>query len=242
MALVKCPKCRERLDLDDEYLGQEVDCGACGAVFVAAVEGPSKPVRREIDEEPEPPPARRRSRDDDDDYSRPARRSRDDYDEDDEDRPRRRRSRANIEDAPRIVAGPANGLIWTGWLSALLCAFGGLAFAAYWYTQLNNRQMQQDDPEVMIGIGLAVAILGAPYCILMAIGGHQMKRLRGTGWGYTAGGLGIATIVFCGIICPTTWAGVGFGIWAIVTMSRPEVRDAIAANRKRDSRPELDDA
>ncbi len=239
MALVKCPKCREQLDLDDEYLGQEVDCGACGATFVAQVEGAPRPARREPDAD-EPP--RRRSRiEDDEDYERPPRRSRDDEDDEDFERPRRRRRRSRIEDAPGIVAGPANGLIWTGWLSALMCAFGGLAFAAYWYTQLNNRQMKQDDPEVMMGLGVAVAVLGAPYCILIAVGGHQMKRLRGTAWGYTAGGLGIATIVLCGIICPTTWAGVGFGIWAIVVMSRPEVRDAIEANRRRDSRPEMDD-
>jgi hypothetical protein len=93
----------------------------------------------------------------------------------------------------------------------------------------------------MLIIGGIYAVPGTPYCIVMAIGGHQMKRLRGTAWGYTAAGMGIATIVLCGVCWPTTWAGVGFGIWAIVTMSRPEVREAIEANQKRDSRPEWDD-
>jgi len=227
MALVKCPKCREHLDLDEEYLGQEVDCGACGTVFVAQVDGAPKPVRREPDDE---------------DYDRPPRRSRDDdyYDDDDDyDRPRRRRRRSRIEDAPGIVAGPANGLIWTGWLSAMLCAFGGLAFAAYGYSQIDNQRMPKNDPEVMVVFGLAGAILGAPYFIVVAIGGHQMKRLRGTGWGYTAGGMGIATMI--SPLCPVSWAGMGFGIWAIVVMSRSEVRDAIEANQRRDLKPERDD-
>ncbi len=147
----------------------------------------------------------------------------------------------SVEEARAIVAGPANGLIWTGWLSAMLCLFGGAALAAFGHEQQNNRRMQQDDPETFMVLGVGAVVFGTPYCVVMAIGGHQMKRLRGTGWGYTAGGLGIATILICGVCMPTTWAGMGFGIWAITALSRAEVRDAIEVNLAADRRAEWDD-
>src|SRR5688572_11903746 len=111
VAVVTCPKCRAQLDLDDEYLGREVDCGACGGVFVAKTDRPR----------PEP-------RDEDDDYDRPLGRQYDEDDEDDDyDRPRRRRRRRgdDFATAEQIVAGPANGLIWTGIVGALLNVLGG---------------------------------------------------------------------------------------------------------------------
>ena len=98
MARVWCPECEAELEVANEDLGEPMACGVCGASFTARTE-------------------RRRPR----------------YDEDDEDydRPRRRRRRgrvtaADVEDARRAVAAPAQGLILTGWISAALCLIGGI--------------------------------------------------------------------------------------------------------------------
>jgi predicted Zn finger-like uncharacterized protein len=77
---VTCPTCNSELEIDDEFVGQEVECGNCLQVFVA--EGPKKSGsssrRSSDDEEEEEKPRKkkkkkRRREEDDDDY---------DYDED----------------------------------------------------------------------------------------------------------------------------------------------------------------
>jgi hypothetical protein len=71
---VNCPKCNAELAIGEEHLGQEVECGSCLGVFVAADPKAKKPknVRRnerEADEEDDRPrKKRRRRRDDEDDF------------------------------------------------------------------------------------------------------------------------------------------------------------------------------
>jgi hypothetical protein len=153
-------------------------------------------------------------------------------------RPRRHRSRvtaADVRDAKAAVAGPALGLILTGWISAVLCLLGGLALAALGYASRNDVGPDaEEDAIVMMVFGVASAVLGAPYCVLIAVGGHKMKRLDGTAWAYTSAVLGIATIVLCGPCIPISWAGVGVGIWAVVAMNQPVVKDVIEANARGD--------
>jgi predicted Zn finger-like uncharacterized protein len=98
---VTCPTCQTELEIDEVYVGQEVECGNCLQVFVArrdtaavpaaADERPAagsrrgsaaerdRPSRRRDDEyEEDDRPARRSRRRDDDDYEfdRPSRRHR----------------------------------------------------------------------------------------------------------------------------------------------------------------------
>lgn len=207
MALVWCPECDAELEVADGDLGEPMACGVCGAAFTARA-------------------GRRRPRDDD-------------YDEDDDyDRPRRRRRRwqvtaADVEDARRAVAAPAAGLILTGWISAALCLLGGIAFVVFGFVNLeSNDPATRGDAPGLLAVGGALVVLGVPYCALIAVGGHRMKRLDGTVWVYTSAVLGIATIALCGPCVPITWAGVGVGIWAIVAVNKPEVRDVIEANRE----------
>lgn len=83
---VTCPTCKQELEIDERYDGQEVECGSCLQVFVA--EGPNskkksppapagkKPykARRDPDEDrddgedDEPRRKKKRRRDDDDDF------------------------------------------------------------------------------------------------------------------------------------------------------------------------------
>jgi hypothetical protein len=203
MALVRCPECDADLEVADEDLGEPMACGACGASFTARAD-------------------RRRPRyDEDDDYDR---------------RRRRRRwqvTAADVEDARRAVAAPAQGLILTGWISAVLCLLGGIAFVAFGFVNLESDDAAtRDDAPGLIAVGGGLVVVGIPYCVLIAVGGHRMKRLDGTVWVYTSAVLGIATIALCGPCVPITWAGVGVGIWAIVAVNKTVVKDVIEAHRE----------
>jgi predicted Zn finger-like uncharacterized protein len=103
---VKCPACNTELEIDSEFVGQEVECGNCLEVFVAnppasgkksgdsskagksgsgsKAGSSSRGKSRDNDEEDRPRKRSRRRDDDDDDYEHDRRRRRDD-DEDDED-------------------------------------------------------------------------------------------------------------------------------------------------------------
>jgi predicted Zn finger-like uncharacterized protein len=69
--VVRCPTCGTRLEVDAEYRGREVRCGACAELFVA------EPDRRPADDEnPSRRPYHRRR--DEDDFDRPRRKRRSD--------------------------------------------------------------------------------------------------------------------------------------------------------------------
>jgi predicted Zn finger-like uncharacterized protein len=93
---VTCPTCATPLELDDEYLGQEVQCGSCHQVFEAKAE------------------KRRRPRDDEDGpmalRSSKFRREVED-DEDDDYRPRRRRRSGSGSGGGAATASLVLGLI-----------------------------------------------------------------------------------------------------------------------------------
>jgi hypothetical protein len=107
MPRTTCPKCGAVLELTADMVNQQIECGACQAVFVAKADAPAsrrgedRPSRRSDEDER---PSRRRADDEDDrksrrraddeDDDRPSRRRRFEADEDEDDRPRRRRRRA----------------------------------------------------------------------------------------------------------------------------------------------------
>jgi predicted Zn finger-like uncharacterized protein len=100
MPRITCPTCGSVLQVTDDMIGGDVQCGNCQAVFVAREGRPSgrtsPPSRRPTDEEDRP--SRRGRRDEDEGVDdRPSRRSRrrDDEDEDDEPRPRRQAGKTN---------------------------------------------------------------------------------------------------------------------------------------------------
>ncbi len=72
---VTCPTCNAELEIGEEHLGQEVECGSCLGAFVAedpkSKKRPYKMQRPKDDDEDEddrPRKKRRRRRDEDDDY------------------------------------------------------------------------------------------------------------------------------------------------------------------------------
>src|SRR5262245_26574526 len=80
--IITCPHCQRKLSLQEEHLGQTVQCPACTERFTAEVPPPSpltaQPLPGQRAGEP-PPPRGRIRRDDFDDYDRRPRR--DEYDD-----------------------------------------------------------------------------------------------------------------------------------------------------------------
>ena len=93
MPNIVCPTCATKLEIDDDMVGQDVQCGSCQQVFKAETKTKRSSRRGETDEDETPRKSKYR-KDDDEEEDRPSKRrrmSRDEDDEDYEDRPSRRR-------------------------------------------------------------------------------------------------------------------------------------------------------
>ena len=108
-----CPKCGAVLQLTDDMVNEEIECGSCRAVFVARPDPPAS-RRGETDR-----PSRRRMSDPDEE-ERPSRRR---GEEEVDDQPRRRRTRDadDEEDRPRARSN-SNGLALGGFITSLASA------------------------------------------------------------------------------------------------------------------------
>jgi hypothetical protein len=228
METVRCPECRGELSIDPADFGFAVSCPLCGERFT-----PRRPGRALTEDDDAEPYG---LREDAPDRDRPAGRRRDDF-EDEDDRPSRRRRRrrgpVDWEEAERLVAGPARGLILTGWIGAAFCLLGGIGLIAGGAAALDAADPElKDDGPVFLVYGILLAIVGTPYCIVLAIAGHKLKQLSGIGWAYTGAVMGIITVGLCGPCIPLTWAALPVGVWTLVTMNKREVKDAFEANRE----------
>ena len=95
MPTIVCPTCSTKLEIDDDMLGEDVQCGSCQEIFKAEA-GSKRGSRRGEDEEETPRKSKYRKEADEDEDERPSkRRSRmsSDEDEDDEEDYEDRRSR-----------------------------------------------------------------------------------------------------------------------------------------------------
>jgi hypothetical protein len=228
VALVKCPKCRAHLDLDDEHLGREVDCGSCGAVFVARTEGiaPLPPGDESEDEDFSLPPSRSRSRYDDD------------YDDDDYDLPprRRRRRRSGVPDleyARSLVRPAAIAMLVAAVISLVYRSFGLLLNLGFGVAMMQGAFPGPGGPggppggpnnqAAMAGqmaAGVAVDVYTICLSVLIIVGCVRMMKLKGYGLAITACILSMINCFGCCLI------GLPFGIWTLVMLLKPEVRDA----------------
>ncbi len=73
------------------------------------------------------------------------------------------------------------------------------------------------------GIGIAVAIFGLLVSTLILIGGIKMKKLESYGWAMTAS---VISVIPCVSPCCYGLVGIPIGIWALVVLSKPEVKSA----------------
>jgi hypothetical protein len=241
MATVSCPSCGRALEVEAEYRDWTVRCPHCESEFVPAdlmpEDDPLAPAAADDR------PRRRRSYEDDED-DRPRRRRRyededDDYDDDYDYRPRRL-SRAGAE---RAVAAPAQWLEICGWGTAVLTVLLCLLFIALAGMMQNNpaprnRNAGGPEPELFLFYSFCFGIFGLPYSVLMAIGGRKMRTLSSYGWAMTGAIMGIMSLPLFGL-CGAVQTGIG--IWAVVALNKPGVRDAFGGRRRRRSRDEWDD-
>ncbi len=212
---VICFGCKEEIQVGVEDIGHRVECPLCGAKFTAKANRSQS--RNQVD-------SPRDDFDDDDDEDYEDRRySRNRY---------RAESKADILDAARVaMAVPANGMMWTGIIAAVLCAIIGIGLTvAGIYDAQQPKQFNGDRSLVFFIYAALFGLYGTILQTLLAVCGAQAKKLRGKGWGYTGAALGIACIIITHPCNPVSWASITFGIWMIVSLNKREVQDAIDIN------------
>jgi predicted Zn finger-like uncharacterized protein len=247
---IKCPSCGTKLRLPDSLLGKVVKCPKCKTSFTAALSEPDE--SQGISREPTPPSSRKRPpapaepeekqepEDEEEADERPRRRrsaAREEQEEeeaaqDEEDadeRPRRRRRKRSRsrgrqnQEALSAVAAPAIGLMVVGSLGVLFMVLA-IVFRLLGVTLVAAAavQNQQNDPTetirgvLFIGVDIILLLLQ----ISIITGANKMRQLQSFSLARSAA---IASMLPCSPCC---LLGIPFGIWALVVIYRPEVRDS----------------
>lgn len=163
----------------------------------------------------------------------------DDYD----DRPRRRGRRGGtVEEGKRLVAGPATFLIIMGVINLLMVGMGVINLMT-WDEQFDdevakvqaNPQLTDDQKQEQTALMRKIGDTTKPFiapsigiqvitALLILFGGIKMKNLSSRGFAMTS-----AIIVMIPCITGCCFIGVGAGIWALIALSKPEVKAAFRA-------------
>jgi hypothetical protein len=226
---IQCSACGRRLRVPDGLLGKQVKCPVCGAVFAARSLETESVV--EIDEDP-PAPQRVKARATED-YEHES----DGDDEEreyEEDSPRRRKKRRRSR-ALEEVKAPAIALIVVGIIGAILGLANMLLMA------LGGAMMFVPNPqgvvpapapgagkpaasEAVIFLALIVGYGLVVLCgVIVTLGGIQMYRLQRWTLAFTA------SIVAMLPVCSCCLLGLPAGIWSLVVLNRPEVKEAFSS-------------
>jgi predicted Zn finger-like uncharacterized protein len=229
---IRCPSCASTLRVPDDLLGKTVKCPRCQTTFTAAASGPAGPEGGYTEEparparRPAPPPEEEETGyDEGPDEDRPRRRARYEDDED-EDRPRRRIRRRSSE-ALSAVAGPAIALMITGGLSIALGILSlalnllGVGLAAAGPAGPKGGANNVEAMAQTVG-GVAGAIVGICLGGVITAGAVKMKNLQSYGFAMTACILAILPCHSCCLL------GIPFGIWGLVMLNKPGVKDAFS--------------
>ena len=212
---IRCPSCDVALRVPEGLLGSSVKCPKCETTFTAELPPPQS-VRRDLPPPEESPPLR--IRDDENGYGEP--------DKDQPRRRRRRRRRDEYADAEAQVSGPAISLmVWAG-----LGIAGNIAYLIYRLADLVllKQPIPTNQPGYQAGFAFGVAgaiggaLLGILMCFIALAGAIKMKRLQNHGLALTACVLALLPCNCCCIL------GLPFGIWGLVVLNKPEVKEAFS--------------
>jgi predicted Zn finger-like uncharacterized protein len=230
----QCPSCNRKLRVPENLLGKSVRCPECKETFTVHASGDESAAATGVTTRPapaQPPPLS-----DDDDNERRGRRYEDPEEDDDRDsrdeeeqdgyedrrsRGKRRRSR-NREAAASAVAGPGIALMILGGLALLIAATSlalNLVGAAMVVPHAAAGPGGGDAIANVVG-GVAGAVFGLCWGGIILSGAWTMFSLRAYPYAMTAC---IVAMLPCNLCCFLT---LPFGIWGLVVLLRPEVKDA----------------
>jgi len=229
---VFCPECSSALEVEEEHRGWTVRCPHCRHEFRPGSVAPppeQEPSHFALADEEE---------DEDEPASEPRRRRR-----------RRRRISANPAAGAQDVQTPGKVLEVIGWISLFLviCMSGFLVFAGIMAEdQMQQQQQQQpprgqnakEDPEFFMFMGFCLGIFAVPYFAIIGIGARKMRNLTSYGWAMTSAIMATAAIVLFGVCGLPLIAP---GIWAIVALSKEDVKAAFQQKKRRGAYDDNDD-
>jgi predicted Zn finger-like uncharacterized protein len=206
-AITACPNCQRQLKVPETLLGKTVRCPSCKATFVA--QGAEEAPIAMIDEEPRAPaPGPGAS---------------------DAQTAARRRVRVS-EAAASAVKGPAICLLVVGILAILLALLNGAygLISPNAMQQANNPPFggnpqfggQQPPQSFLVVFYIGAVVAGLLWGSLVTAGAISMLRLRLYGLAMTGSIVGMVPCSMCCLF------GLPFGIWALVILNRPEVKNA----------------
>lgn len=214
---VRCPSCNATLRVPDTLLGKNVKCPKCQTTFLAELEEPEGIVR-----EPAPSARRPPSPPPDEFEEEPP-----PEEEEDEDRPPRRRGRRSRE-AASALTGPAIGLMVASGLSFLvglldlLFRILGVGLMAGASAGRGVSAAQATGHTLGVILGGIIDVLSMLLPVVIIIGSIKMMKLQNYGLAMTSCILGMVPLHCC------CFLGLPFGIWGVVMLNKPEVKDAFS--------------
>jgi predicted Zn finger-like uncharacterized protein len=224
---IRCPSCGAALRVPETLLGKNVKCPKCQKTFLADMDEPVEPEA--IVREPAPSSARRRPKlseeTENEEEELPLE---EELEEEEHDRPRRRgRRRRSSRIAESAVIGPAISIMVVSGFSIV----GGLVDLGYriFGPGLNAKMLARSGIQVAqpglnagVFLGGAFDVLSMILPIVMVVGAFKMKNLQNYTLALTTCILAILPLHCCCCI------GLPFGIWGLVMLSKPEVKDAFS--------------
>jgi len=200
---LSCPACRGKVRVPASLLGKKVRCPRCQHTYRA--EAPADAVD-EVEVLDEPPRRRRRDHEFEDE--------RQEYDV----RPRRRR--AGRARASELATPPAIALMIAGGLG-LAYALVNALFAIIGHGDLLLNRFGARGAPAAVSIGYLIGVsLPFIWGIVVTFGGYKLLRLENYVSVFVAA---IFSMLPCNLGC---FLGIPFGIWAIVVLCQPVVRDS----------------
>ena len=193
MPAIVCPTCSTKLEIDDDMLGEEVQCGSCQEIFKA--EAPSKRGSRRGDEEEEEKPRKSKYRKDEDDGEedeRPSKRrsrmSSDDEGEDDEEDYEDRRSRRRRRGSQEASQGLGIASLVLGIIGILLTCCCGLLGLPLPIAAIITGVLSLKTPGKGMGIaGISMGVIAIVLSIILLFANIGINAANG---GFGGGGRG----------------------------------------------------
>jgi predicted Ser/Thr protein kinase len=125
-----------------------------------------------------------------------------------------------MDSARAQVKGPAIGLVVAGVLDWALCA----SFCIIAGFSARSTDLISIESASGVLVWLPILVMALSSCIIYA--GLKFMQLERRGWVMLGSVLAM-------LVSPGNLAGLPLGIWALVVLNRPEIKEAFAANRSR---------